>query len=175
MNRGSGTSRCPAATASKAAWTCSASSAVKSGSAAGTQLEQVLAVAMEVRQSLLPGGDPSVAALDVAGHSKYCNNTGGDYYDFIDVAQLGESSPLLAVGDVVGHGIAAALLMASARAALRTRSLDRPGRAGLMTRTNDVLCAGNRHNWFMTLLLPQVDGRARSARWASAGHDPAIV
>src|SRR5262249_37327111 len=88
-------------------------------------LEHSLAVAMEVQQSLLPAVDPQYACLDVAGRSQYCEETGGDYYDFIDVNYLADSSLLVAVGDVSGHGIAAALLMASARGALRGGAIDK--------------------------------------------------
>src|SRR5262249_28642064 len=107
--------------------------------------------------------------------SRYCEQTGGDYFDFIDIAPLSESSLLVAVGDVMGHGIAAALLMASARAALRSRALDAPALGALMTRTNDVLASNNRHNRFMTLPLLKIDGATGRVSWASAGHDPAIV
>jgi sigma-B regulation protein RsbU (phosphoserine phosphatase) len=138
-------------------------------------LEQSLAVAMEVQQSLLPAADPRCGALDVAGCSKYCDSTGGDYFDFIDVAPLSESSLLVAVGDVMGHGIAAALLMATARGALRCAAADRPALGQLMTRANDILAADNRHNRFMTLALLRIDGQSRTVRWASAGHDAAIV
>jgi phosphoserine phosphatase RsbU/P len=138
-------------------------------------LEQSLAVAMQVQQSLLPQKDPSHAKLDVAGRSKYCDNTGGDYFDFVDVSPLSPSTMLIAVGDVMGHGIAAALLMAAARASLRTNILDRPTLGQLMTRINQVLAADNRHSRFMTLALLRIDGDSGAISWASAGHDPAII
>lgn len=138
-------------------------------------LENSLALAMQVQQSLLPAKDPLDANLDVVGRSRYCDNTGGDYFDFIDMSPVSESSLLIAVGDVMGHGIAAALLMASARAALRTNVLDRPALGQLMTRVNGILSSDNWHNRFMTLSLIQIDGVTRRVAWASAGHDPAIV
>ncbi len=139
------------------------------------QLRHSLQIAMEVQRSLLPESDPISSHFDVAGRSKYCDQTGGDYYDFIDVASVSPSSLLIAVGDVMGHGIAAALVMATARAALRT-SIQREHRlADLMTRTNQVLAADNRHQRFMTLLLLMIEARTRTVTWASGGHDPAIV
>jgi sigma-B regulation protein RsbU (phosphoserine phosphatase) len=138
-------------------------------------LEQSLAVAMEVQQSLLPPGDPASEFLDVAGRTHYCDQTGGDYYDFIDLAPTESASLLVAVGDVMGHGIAAALLMASARAALRTQAMDRPELAGLLTKTNRILALNNRKSRFMTLALLKIDGKARRITWASAGHDPTIL
>src|SRR5262249_51775366 len=119
--------------------------------------------------------DPISPRLDVAGRSKYCDETGGDYYDFIDVAPISTSSLLIAVGDVMGHGIPAALVMATVRAALRTSALSDRRLADLMTRTNQVLAVDNRLNRFVTLSLLLIDADSRTVRWASAGHDPAVV
>jgi sigma-B regulation protein RsbU (phosphoserine phosphatase) len=138
-------------------------------------LEQSLAVAMEVQKSLLPDGDPCSPLLDIAGRTKYCDETGGDYYDFIDIAPLSPTSLLVAVGDVTGHGIPAALVMATARAALRATALREHRLADLLTRTNQILSQNNRHNRFMTLALLLIDSQSRTVRWASGGHDPAIV
>jgi sigma-B regulation protein RsbU (phosphoserine phosphatase) len=138
-------------------------------------LRNSLQVAMDVQRSLLPAHDPISPLFDVCGRSTYCDETGGDYFDFIDVSPVSASSLLIAVGDVMGHGIPSALVMATARAALRT-SVQIDHRLGeLMTRTNRVLAADNRHNRFMTLLLMTIDADTRIARWASAGHDPVIV
>lgn len=139
------------------------------------QLRNSLQVAMEVQNSLLPAGDPALRGLDIAGRTKYCDQTGGDYFDFVEVEPTSESSLLVAVGDVMGHGVAAALLMATARAVLHCRALDKPGLGALMTRVNQVLAANNRHHRFMTLALLDIDGRKATVGWASAGHDPAIV
>jgi sigma-B regulation protein RsbU (phosphoserine phosphatase) len=75
----------------------------------------------------------------------------------------------------MGHGIPSALVMATARAALRTSALRNEPLAELMTRTNQVLAADNRHNRFMTLSLVHIDAESRIVKWASAGHDPAIL
>jgi serine phosphatase RsbU (regulator of sigma subunit) len=139
------------------------------------QLRHSLHIAREVQKSLLPAADPVSPRLDIAGRSQYCDDTGGDYYDFIDVAPISPTALLVAVGDVMGHGIPAALLMATVRAALRTSALHDHSLAELMTRTNQVLAADNRHNRFVTLSLMLIDANTRVIRWASAGHDPAIV
>ena len=139
------------------------------------QLRHSLHIAMEVQRSLLPASDPISPLLDIAGRSNYCDETGGDYYDFIEVAPISKSSLLIAVGDVMGHGIPAALVMATARAALRTSALRDACLGDLMTRTNKVLAVDNRHNRFVTLSLLLIDAETRIVRWASAGHDPAIV
>jgi sigma-B regulation protein RsbU (phosphoserine phosphatase) len=138
-------------------------------------LRNSLQIAMEVQKSLLPANDPTPPLLDVAGRSDYCDETGGDYFDFIDVSALSPHALLVAVGDVMGHGIPSALVMATARAALRTNALRKDGLADLMTRTNQVLAADNRHNRFITLSLLLIDAESRVVKWASGGHDPAIV
>jgi len=138
-------------------------------------LQQSLAVAMQVQQSLLPEGDPKPPGLDVAGRSKYCDATGGDYYDFIDISRVSTSSTLIALGDVMGHGIASALLMATARAALRAQALEGCALTPLMSKVNRVLAADNRHNRFMTMALVVIDPKQGSVRWASAGHDPTLT
>ena len=138
-------------------------------------LRNSLQLAMDVQKSLLPANDPLSPLLDIAGRSKYCDETGGDYYDFIDITSVTPSALLVAVGDVMGHGIPSALVMATARAALRTSALREHSLSDLMTRTNQVLAADNRHNRFMTLSLLVVEAQSRIVRWASAGHDPAIV
>lgn len=142
------------------------------------ELEHSLAVAMEVQQSLLPTADPKLDRLDVAGRTTYCDATGGDYYDFLDARPLNDGQSLIVLGDVMGHGVAAALLMATARAALRTHALDGQGDGSLshlLDKVNRILAADNRHNRFMTLALMVVDPASGSVRWASAGHDPVLV
>jgi sigma-B regulation protein RsbU (phosphoserine phosphatase) len=138
-------------------------------------LQQSLAVAMEVQKSLLPATDPTPERLDIAGRSRYCDATGGDYYDFLDVSRTSETGAMIAVGDVMGHGVASALLMASARAALRAHTSDDADLASLMMKVNRVLAADARHNRFMTMALVVIDPARGTARWASAGHDPTIV
>jgi len=140
------------------------------------RLKEALDLAMEVQQSLLPGASPKMDALDIAGKSIYCDQTGGDYYDFLQISQWGRGQFAIAVGDVVGHGIAAALLMTTVRSLLRCR-LTQPGSlAEIMTDVNRLLCfdtaqTGN----FMTLFVVQFDLERRELRWVRAGHDPAMV
>lgn len=141
----------------------------------GMNLRQSLAVATEVQQSLLPAAPPKLPGLDIAGQSKYCDATGGDYFDFIDIAELANKQTLVAVGDVMGHGIASALLMATARAALRATALKEGSLGVLMTRVNEVLARDARHQRFMTMDLVVVDPKSSTLRWASAGHDPPLI
>jgi sigma-B regulation protein RsbU (phosphoserine phosphatase) len=139
------------------------------------QLERSLELATHVQQSLLPQSIPKLRGMDIAAHNRYCESTGGDYYDFIDIADLPDDRVFVAVGDVMGHGIGSALVMASARAAVRASA--RSGELGLgqlMGRVNDVLAA-DPHGLFMTLALLVIEPQKQQVRWASAGHDPVMV
>jgi phosphoserine phosphatase RsbU/P len=140
-------------------------------------MKQALAVAMEIQQNLLPREAPRLAGFDIAGHSVYCDETGGDYYDFIELMDLGENKLGIAVGDVTGHGIAAALLMASARGVLRSHATLSDGDKldKLFNVLNIHLVRDTDDTRFMTLFYGILDGAEQTLEWASAGHDPAIV
>lgn len=139
------------------------------------RMKQSLALAMEIQQQLLPQEPPQLAGFDIAGGSIYCDETGGDYYDFIDLVDLGAGKLGIAVGDVTGHGIGAALLMASARGVLRSHAGRHGGDLGeLFVALNSHLMRDTGDERFMTLFYGVLDADARSLEWTSAGHDPAF-
>lgn len=139
------------------------------------RLRESLALAMEVQQSLLPHDDPDAFGLDVAGHSTYCDETGGDYYDFLDVSGTPDHTLTVAVGDVMGHGIAAAMLMATARGILQSRSKTPGSLCELLTHMNALLVRDTDGERFMTMMLMTIDADLRRMRWASAGHGAPIL
>lgn len=141
------------------------------------QLQQSLTLAREVQQALLPREQPRLEGLDITGRTHYCDDTGGDYFDFVTTPGEGGAAArtILVLGDVMGHGIAAALLMATARAALRAYATPTASLGEVMTRVNALLAASVRDGSFMTMSLLRVDPTTREARWASAGHDAVIV
>jgi sigma-B regulation protein RsbU (phosphoserine phosphatase) len=139
------------------------------------RLQESLRLATEVQQNLLPESDPSVPGFDISGISLYCDETGGDYYDFLTIRENAPEQAGIVVGDVSGHGIQSALLMASARASLRQR-VSLPGSLSeIVTDVNRQFCLDVRESGaFMTLFYLTVDSTLRSLRWVRAGHDPAI-
>jgi sigma-B regulation protein RsbU (phosphoserine phosphatase) len=139
------------------------------------QLRHSLALAMEVQQSLLPSSKPIIEGLDIVGHSRYCDETGGDYYDFLDITGLSQTAAAIAVGDVVGHGVAAAMLMATARGILRSRCQAPGTLADLLTHMNDLLVEDTEGERFMTMLLMTIDAKNGHMRWATAGHEPPLI
>jgi len=82
---------------------------------------------------------------------------------------------LLAIGDVTGHGVAAALIMSGARAVLRDRVDDTADLPNLMRRLNSLLASdyGGRH--LMTMHLSVIDPHSGMFYWTNAGHDPALI
>jgi len=140
------------------------------------RMRTALGLAQEVQQSLLPQSDPSLPGFDIAGASIYCDETGGDYYDFIETNRGGQAGLAVVVGDVSGHGVSSALLMATARALIMLRS-SMPGEAaGIINDVNrylslDTAQTGN----FMTFFYCELTAHEMEVRWVRAGHDPALV
>jgi predicted ATPase/serine phosphatase RsbU (regulator of sigma subunit)/tRNA A-37 threonylcarbamoyl transferase component Bud32 len=139
-------------------------------------LEAVIAalnLAQEVQQNLLPQRPPQLETIDVAGRSLYCDETGGDYYDYIE---LQNGSLGIVVGDVSGHGISAALLMASVRAYLRARSTLSSAAGDIITGVNRLMSVDTAETGqFMTLFYLVVEPRNNRIIWVRAGHDPGFL
>ncbi len=141
----------------------------------GVRLRESLALAMQVQQSLLPARSPRIDGFDIAGLSVYCDETGGDYYDFLDFTATGPGQIDIVVGDVTGHGVAAALLMATARALLRGHAARSGAISELLTHVNRHLAMDSPLDRYMTLFYARLTSPDRLLRWASAGHDPAML
>lgn len=139
------------------------------------RMRRSLSLAMEVQRNLLPSESPVLAGLDIVGHSTYCDETGGDYYDFLDVIDADDDTVVIAVGDVMGHGVAAAMLMATARGILRSRCAVPGSLSDFLIHLNSMLVPDTSGYRFMTMLLLTVNGRTRDMRWSSAGHGTPIV
>jgi sigma-B regulation protein RsbU (phosphoserine phosphatase) len=137
------------------------------------RMSRTLEIAHEVQQSLLPDGDPTLQGFDIAGTSLYCDETGGDYYDFI---HMSEDKLAVVVGDVSGHGVSSALLMATARALVMQRA-SMPGPiASIINDVNkqlslDTYETGN----FMTFFYCELNEMSHEICWVRAGHDPALI
>jgi sigma-B regulation protein RsbU (phosphoserine phosphatase) len=120
-------------------------------------------------------GDVINEMTDIAGKSIYCDETGGDYYDFIKLDESRHESIAIVVGDVSGHGISSALLMATARAFIRQRAYLPGGISQVISDVNrqitvDVEDSGQ----FMTLFYMIMNQSSRCLEWVRAGHDPGI-
>jgi sigma-B regulation protein RsbU (phosphoserine phosphatase) len=138
-------------------------------------MKAAINVAREVQQNLLPRNSFSADGIVAGGVSLYCDETGGDYFDIIRFPG-NERKVSVVVGDVVGHGIGAALLMTTVRALLRCRVF-LPGRLDqIMNDVNRLLYRDtSKSGNFVTLFYLEVDRMQNTIRWVRAGHDPAFV
>jgi sigma-B regulation protein RsbU (phosphoserine phosphatase) len=139
------------------------------------RLRESMTLAIEVQRRLLPSAPPVISGFDIAGYCAYCESTGGDYYDFIVVDRTNPRRFFVAVGDVMGHGLASALLMAGARSILRSTVSERVAPGPILTRMNSLLYQDTEGTRFMTMCLAYFDMTCAGCTWASAGHHPPII
>ncbi len=134
-----------------------------------------LALARDIQRHLQPRVAPEVQGFDLFAAGTPCDETGGDYFDFLENRDNGALRLGLAIGDVSGHGIPAALLMASARGVLRTHAWCHNGDLGrLFQILNRQLFRDAGDERFMTLFYGVIDVTERSLHWNSAGHGPVL-
>jgi serine phosphatase RsbU (regulator of sigma subunit) len=132
-----------------------------------------LQIATEVQARLFPQKRPAVDSLDYAGVCLQARQVGGDYYDFLD---LGPRRLGMVIGDVVGKGIAAALLMANLQAILRSQcaiALDRPQE--VLRAVNRLFCESTLEGGFATLFFAEYDEPTRRLRYVNCGHLCALL
>jgi sigma-B regulation protein RsbU (phosphoserine phosphatase) len=140
------------------------------------RLKEAMDLAMGVQQSLLPQKPIQSDNLDVAGQSIYCDETGGDYFDYFQFPVQGAGKVGFAVGDVVGHGISAALLMTTVRAFIRSQMSQSGDLARKVGNVNQLLCLDTfESSDFMSLFLLVIDSVKKELTWVRAGHDPAFI
>jgi sigma-B regulation protein RsbU (phosphoserine phosphatase) len=140
------------------------------------RIKKALDVAMEVQQNLLPQKTPQIPGLDIAARSIYCDETGGDFYDFFKIRRQDTTRIGIAVGDVSGHGISAALLMATARAFIKSRVTQAGSIAESISSVNRLLTQDTRDSGqFVTLFYVEISPGEKKMRWVRGGHDPAFL
>jgi len=136
------------------------------------RLQKQVQIAAEVQRRMIPAKAPTAPGFDIAALYVPCNELGGDFYDFIE---FGTSGVGIAVADVVGKGIPASLLMASARASIRAYASDIYDLDEIMSRVNRAMAADTRSNEFVTIWYGTLDYRTRRLTYCDAGHDPALL
>jgi sigma-B regulation protein RsbU (phosphoserine phosphatase) len=135
------------------------------------RLEEDLRGAARIQESLLPEEKPALEGWDVAGSSRLCSAVGADYYDFA----VDRGSLLLALGDVAGKGLAAALCMAALRAAVRAMWTEEDPLPRLVSRINENLCQTLPPNRFATLFLGRLQPASGELLFINAGHAPPVL
>jgi len=142
----------------------------------GVRMREGLRIAKEVQQHFLPEVPPELHGLELAGRASFSDETGGDFYDFIPCEDEGCGKLTVAVGDVSGHGIGAALLMSAGRAMVRqsvnlSSSLARNIAIANTHLSRDIDSTGR----FITLFAISLDPDSGTATWVNAGHQPPVL
>jgi phosphoserine phosphatase RsbU/P len=134
-----------------------------------------IAVARQVQLALLPSADPQPTGFALWSHTRPANDVGGDLIDYIDDPARGTLG--VALGDVAGKGLGAALLMAKLQASLRATASDSPSLAALAVRLNGILCRDGLDNRFATLFYVVIPsgGPGAPLRCLNAGHNPPLL
>lgn len=135
------------------------------------KVQRQLAIAIDVQRRMLPRSLPTAPGLDIAAKYEPSLELGGDFYDVFELGtQIG-----MVVGDVVGKGIAAALLMSHVRATLRAHVQDVYHIDEVMRRVNRALCRDTLESEFASAWYGVVDPQSLRLTYASAGHEPTFV
>lgn len=139
------------------------------------RLEMELDVARKIQQILLPQRIPSIAGVDVSTFSQPAKQVGGDYHDLIELPSGGLG---IAIGDVSGKGMPAALLMANAQASLRRYSESAYSPKEIISRINNSLCPICQYieeHRFITLFYGVLDPESKTLIYSNAGHNYPFV
>ncbi|MBO6948010.1 MAG: SpoIIE family protein phosphatase [Rhodospirillales bacterium] len=136
------------------------------------RVKRDLYVAQEIQQHLIPTAPPELKGHDIAGRTIYCDETGGDYQDYVP---LDNNKYAVVVGDVTGHGVGAALLMVSARALMRANLAHHQNPDDLLAAINRQLSEDSSGGRSLTLFYLQIKASSRDIEWISAGHETALV
>ena len=131
-----------------------------------------LDVARTIQQHLLPAGPPELAGLDVFGRNLPADEIGGDYFDWI---VLDDDRIAVVLGDISGHGIPAALLMAHLRASFHATANVARSPEDIVTSMNRSLARAATIGKFATFFLGVISVRENRLRYCNAGHNPPLL
>lgn len=135
--------------------------------------QREIEIAREVQERLFPQDAPSLPRLSLAGYCRPAQGVGGDYYDML---LLRDGRVGIAIGDVSGKGISAALLMASLRASLRGLTLASHNNfACLMEQMNGLVYEASAQNRYATFFFGAFDAKTRELECVNAGHNPPLI
>jgi sigma-B regulation protein RsbU (phosphoserine phosphatase) len=141
------------------------------------RISREIEIAREVQEHLFPQVVPSIPGIDIAGYCRPAQAVGGDYYDFFILPGTnGDQRLALALGDISGKGISAALLMASLRASLRSAAQIQPGDLPMLMRhVNRLVYESSTANRYATFFYAELDPCSRLLSYVNAGHNPPII
>ena len=141
--------------------------AVQTGASQLEQQEKELETAREIQARLIPARIPQLPNLEIVGSYQPARLVGGDYFDVI---KFTETSVAVCVADVVGKGIAAALLMANVQAVVKAFAAETVSPSEICAQLNRVLCSNLAPDKFVTFFYCVIDTAAKTLRYSNAGH-----
>lgn len=137
------------------------------------RLNREVEIAREVQERLFPQKLPPIEGIEYSGACRPASGVGGDYYDFL---ALPEGHLGVAIGDVSGKGIAAALMMASLQASLRGEAMRAPENlAAVIGNVNRMVYEASSANRYATFFYAQYDPHTRRLTYVNAGHNPPML
>ncbi len=136
------------------------------------RMEEELKIARETQLRLLPQHNPTVKGLDISGICLPALEVGGDYYDYI---QLPDEKLAVVIGDVSGKGVPAAMYMTLIKGVIQFASgtITEPKR--VLTETNRLVCQSFKRGTFVSMIYAVIDAKAKTLRYARAGHNPLLL
>jgi len=135
-------------------------------------IEEELNFATDIQTNLLPKINPQIDGFDIAGKSIPAKEVGGDYYDFIPID---ENKNAICLGDISGHGMPAAMLMANLQATLRGQALFSSSAGECLTRANKLLYRSTDLQKYATLFYGILDTIESTFHFSNAGHNPPFL
>lgn len=139
---------------------------------AARKLSLELSIARRIQMTFLPSQDPEITGFDISGLNIPSADVGGDYYDFIPIVdnQLG-----VAIGDVVGKGVPASLIMAAFRASLKAEIRNNFAIRAILQKVNNLLFESIERDKYVTAVYSVLDSKNRVLTFSNAGHNPPIL
>jgi phosphoserine phosphatase RsbU/P len=140
-------------------------------------MKRDLQIAKEIQAWLLPANPPQVPGLDIAFATRPANTVAGDYYDvFSRPSSVSGATLLIAIADVAGKSIPAAMLMATFQASLKTLAISTDSLTELIGRMNTYACTNSQNGRrFTTTFLAEYEPSSRSLTYVNAGHNAPIL
>ncbi|RKZ07359.1 hypothetical protein DRQ25_11740 [Candidatus Fermentibacteria bacterium] len=136
------------------------------------KLEEQMRMARDIQKGLLPDSIPNIKGLEIDALIRFCLDAAGDYYD---VMPLSDGRIILAVGDVAGKGVGAALLMANLQASLRTTREMKVSLAESAEKINTLVYDNTPSELFITFFMASIDPATDRINYVNAGHNPPLL
>ncbi len=141
----------------------------------GAKIAEQVRLAAAIQRRMIPEEAPKMKGLDIAAKYIPCFEVGGDFYDFVKV---GDNQLMVAISDVIGKGIPAALMMGQFRGALRAYTSSEYGQVtieNIIGKLNKTVCGECRDGEFISLFYAIIDVEKRQLTYCNCGHEPTVL